>query len=388
MTFQYQATEGNSSDITWSVDLSVWAGAGGGEEVSLFGFGEAFQAQVLAGFDLSASGSVTTSGQHEWGLGLSDYWVPPPPSVNNPNGSGNPPGVLSYDWRVYFLPPSARWREEFLQYRSNPAIAVGNLPNPALECQVDPTCQPWRVVFEVVSYTMDQGPSYPSPPGQAPVPGTPSVLTWSLDLQGGSGAWVEGETVTYSVSFFSGPNESVLTASQPYTITGYMCPELSLPVDSTGWASGRKIYRQFSSQQAPVLVGTILDNTTTEWIDADPLYNFDPPRQLGAPSGQGWTARSNYPNSSVWVPGNQVSYALTYIYPGGETAPGEWSAPVEVTYFAMPTLDNVPTWTPPAVSFPACTGRRLYRQCTTAAGTVVVAEVDDNTTTTLVDQTP
>jgi hypothetical protein len=46
-------------------------------------------------------------------------------------------------------------------------------------------------------------------------------------------------------------------------------PTVSLPIDSSGTATGRRLYRQFSG--APIeLVAEVPDNRTTEVVDDEP----------------------------------------------------------------------------------------------------------------------
>lgn len=219
--FDFHTTKGTTKDITWSVSLDVWVGAGGGEEVSLFGFGEGMQDEFLAGFSFSASGTEEAGEEHSWGLGLdfSTYVVPPPPSVETSDPTA--PGVASYNWRLYFLPPSARWRDEFLAYRKQ-APVVSGLQNDGLLAKIDPSCQPWRIVYEVSDYEMVGGVApYPSS-GSPPTPLPPSILTWWLDRPLAANIWKENSMVAYGVSFFSGPFESPITWNTPAQVTGYV----------------------------------------------------------------------------------------------------------------------------------------------------------------------
>ena len=119
------------------------------------------------------------------------------------------------------------------------------------------------------------------------------------------------------------------------------------------------------------------DNSSTTCIDNSPAFNLIPPSTAPAiPSpldaGQ-WNARSNYPGSNVWTPGNQVSYAVSYLYKNaqsaGETAIGPWSPWATVGAFAYPILSPIPLPAPlPAGSPFEYVGRRIYRQAQVPGG--------------------
>ncbi|CAO3425154.1 Phosphatidylcholine-hydrolyzing phospholipase C (EC 3.1.4.3) [Azospirillum doebereinerae] len=82
--------------------------------------------------------------------------------------------------------------------------------------------------------------------------------------------WVDGNTVRYAFSRVNGQNESYTGPWSPYTeLRGAYLPTLTVPVDPTGGATARNIFRQFGNGQ-PELIGTIPDNTTTSYIDNQP----------------------------------------------------------------------------------------------------------------------
>jgi hypothetical protein len=156
------------------------------------------------------------------------------------------------------------------------------------------------------------------------------------------------------------------------------------------------------STNKPELVATILDNTTTQFFDTAPMVNFAPPStEVTFPTQSNqWAARSNFPNSRVWVPGNQVRYAVSFVYPDGETTLGPWSSWQTIGAFAFPTLSNLPCSQDANVAgqnYPVCIGRKLYRNCQAPGpngGTEIVevqelvATINDNTGTTVLDAPP
>ena len=238
---------------------------------------------------------------------------------------------------------------------------------------------------------------------------TPSVLqnvTWVYDLgNGGNDVWPAGQvgnTVEYGVSFVNGSVESTITWEPQQLITGYMCAELSIPTDSSNWATARNIYRQFldsdGSNYGPLtLVGTISDNTTTSWQDINPAYNIAAPQQLAGPNNGDWQADAPIANSKVWQVGNQVQYALTYVFSNGETGLSQWSAPITVGDYAYPYFDSVPICpTETDGTIPNSTqpiSRNFYRQCIGPAGNLVqsktlVGQIGDNKITDFRDSTP
>ena len=144
---------------------------------------------------------------------------------------------------------------------------------------------------------------------------------------------------------------------------------------------------------------TILDNTTTHVFDTVAAVNFDPPAQAPEypldPSQ--FAARSNFPYSTVWVPGNQVQYAVSFVYETGETALGPYSGWSTVGPFEFPLLSGVPCSKDirtAGKNYPGCIARKIYRsaQAPGAGGTMVpietgvlVATISNNTDTTAQD---
>lgn len=380
----FYTTKESYVDSSWNLTAQIWAGFGGGEEVSMFGFGEAVEAQFLLGLTFDMTATSQTDEAQGWGITLDKYWCPETPADG--------PGIESYTWRLYFLPGSSQWLDEFLKYR---VLPLSNGTNPGETVQIDPTSKPWRIVYEVVTYSPTIGQPYPSSDkSQAPTPSAPSMMTWVLNLPDNQPIWKAGSQVRYAVSFVSGEVESNLSAwCDPSTVQGYMCPELSLPTDTTGWASARKVYRQFDSGTQEV-VGIILDNSTTVWVDSAPQWNFPSPPQLGAPDGSLWAQRSNSNNTQVFIPNQLVQYAVSYVFNGAETQLSPWCDAITINFWGNPTFTDVPVFPDQGVAgFPECTGRNLYRQCMNQSGDVVqkptlVAQLNDNTTTEVTDPMP
>ena len=213
----------------------------------------------------------------------------------------------------------------------------------------------------------------------------------------------KGDTVQYAVSFVNAAGESPLSAwSDAVPIAGSICAGVTVPTDSKGAATTRNLYRQFGSSAKPVVVLTILDNTTTEVFDDVPALNFAPPTQAPVfpTDTEQWAARSNFPNSPVWIPGNQVQYAVSFVYANGVTEIGPYCALQWVGSWAFPELLNVQLSADvavPGANYPVCIGRNIYRstQGPGPNGTVVqietgvlVATVPLNTATTAQDPPP
>ncbi len=92
--------------------------------------------------------------------------------------------------------------------------------------------------------------------------------------QPGPGNWAPGYQVQYAVTFFLGNNptspeyeSAIENWSQAISSeTSYYPLVISIQVDPTGLAFGRKIYRQFQNQAAEY-VGCIPDNISTSYQD-------------------------------------------------------------------------------------------------------------------------
>lgn len=86
--------------LGWTVEGSNYVGVSGGEEVSIFGFGEGFDASLMVGleYNFSVSGGLTVGST--WGI----YYDPSLPT--------NVPGALGYTVRMYLCKPSNMWARE------------------------------------------------------------------------------------------------------------------------------------------------------------------------------------------------------------------------------------------------------------------------------------
>jgi hypothetical protein len=98
--------------------------------------------------------------------------------------------------------------------------------------------------------------SIPAPPSSSP-----NIDSWTP-----CAGWPAGLPVTYAVSFF---NSGYETARSPWTTgdqTSAMATLSAIPVDPSGNATGRNIYRQLQGFE-PQLIASINDNTTATYQD-------------------------------------------------------------------------------------------------------------------------
>lgn len=123
-----------------------------------------------------------------------------------------------------------------------------------------------------------------APPGRflpAP-PEAPALSGWTSNTSSPP-TWKNGTRVRYAASFFEnyrppgaaseteqwGPacNESDRSPWSDWAdVDGHYKPTVTIPIDPTGRAAGRRIYRQFEGA-APQLVGQVDDNTTADYAD-------------------------------------------------------------------------------------------------------------------------
>ncbi|MBI3652846.1 MAG: hypothetical protein HY231_17620 [Acidobacteria bacterium] len=91
--------------LGWTVQGSLYAGVSGGEELSIFGFGEGFDTSLMVGFEynFSVSGGITIGST--WGI----YF-----DISAPT---NVQGALGYTVTMYVCKPSNMWARE-IQYFS------------------------------------------------------------------------------------------------------------------------------------------------------------------------------------------------------------------------------------------------------------------------------
>lgn len=404
----FSSLTGSVTETSWTFNASVYAGMSFNFEFDMFGIGEGLEGSMLYGMTVSLTGTTQTTEQQQWGISFSDT-----PAMELP--ANKPKGYTSYNFNVYFLPANQQWAEEFQKYADFPVCqAAGGTPtwnnsgavhrstytsNPGLDVAIDSSSKPWRIVFEVTEYQLQDGTQYGGLVEQipaAPVLPDKFLAAWCCDLStGGNGVWVPGAQVRYGVSFANGPApgsaETEISWGDAETIGGYMCGSLTLPIDQSGWAVVRNIYRQFLPNGQLEQIGTVPDNVTTSWYDLDPLYNVAAPSAIGDPNNGAWTQRSNVPYSNVWVPGNVVTYTMTFVWSDGRESPASAPSPaITVAAFACPTFDGLPVWNGGLSSYGAPSGRNIYRQCKDQYGSLISSQLagsipDAATTTTWTD---
>jgi hypothetical protein len=109
-------------------------------------------------------------------------------------------------------------------------------------------------------------PTASSPAGIAPPATAPVVKFFAQNAPFGT-KWLAGTLVRYSVTFVTATGETDLGPWGPWGGNGYALGYLvSIPTDPSGKATARNIYRQFQNG-TPALIGTLTDNTTTEYQD-------------------------------------------------------------------------------------------------------------------------
>ena len=84
-------------ESSWHLDLHLYGGVSGGTGVSIFGLGEDFQWELMAGLDYSHDSITDLDQKSGWSVGLSDTWGPP-------FRAELPKSVSAYDFRLYLLP--------------------------------------------------------------------------------------------------------------------------------------------------------------------------------------------------------------------------------------------------------------------------------------------
>jgi len=123
-------------ESSWTLDVHAYGGVSGGTGAEIFGLGEDFQWEVMAGVDYSHNSITDSDKSSKWSIGLDGTWGPP----NRPE---LPESVSAYNFRIYLLPvpvpPSALkktyWTEELIE-KTNQTGLDGNS-----------AC--WRIVYVV-----------------------------------------------------------------------------------------------------------------------------------------------------------------------------------------------------------------------------------------------
>jgi hypothetical protein len=123
-------------ESSWTLDVHAYGGVSGGTGASLFGLGEDFQWEVMAGVDYSHSSIADNDQKSGWSIGLSDTWGP----VYQKNLAHS---VSKYNFRVYLLPVPVKpstlkktyWIEELIEKTKQTGLDVNS------------AC--WRIVYVV-----------------------------------------------------------------------------------------------------------------------------------------------------------------------------------------------------------------------------------------------
>lgn len=141
----FDLTKSHFAESKWTFDDTVYAGISSGGGVSIFGVGFEVQLSLMAGIGVSIATDKSTSTGSGWGISVSDINFPSFKAVKG----GPQVGAESFTARLYLLPAATRWTEELRSFR------------PELARTIDPHSEPWRVVYEVVSYTLTDKTQYP-----------------------------------------------------------------------------------------------------------------------------------------------------------------------------------------------------------------------------------
>jgi hypothetical protein len=143
----YVQSHDHWNESGWTFDTSVYVGVSVGLSVSLnaefAGIGGSatvagFTAEDLAGFELSASHSITTDKSQQLQISLQSFeW---PVAVK-------PTDINACNFRLYYLPANQRWIQELVQVTG---------------LKLDTNSRPWRILFVVDSYSsLDGSINYP-----------------------------------------------------------------------------------------------------------------------------------------------------------------------------------------------------------------------------------
>lgn len=148
----------------WSHGGKLYAGLAGGEEVSIFGFGQEVEFSVLAGGGYKREWSSEALKEVAWTIGAEakDFNIPMPLEADE---GGDPNGVVEYSFRAYFLPvpskpstlPPNQWAME-LKDRL-PDKEHGDFK--FTKDRIDTGFGCWRIFFLVTSIQYRKGASKP-----------------------------------------------------------------------------------------------------------------------------------------------------------------------------------------------------------------------------------
>lgn len=134
----------------WTFDSKLYAGVSGGEEFSIFGFGEEAEMEVMGGVNFAMDRSSAETKTRKWGLEMeSENW--------GPRSSEREDGVAHYSFDVYFLPVPdessgkhpTHWAKELQAYLPKEGYDL-------TRSMIDPNSACWRVAFVVTEITYRQ----------------------------------------------------------------------------------------------------------------------------------------------------------------------------------------------------------------------------------------
>lgn len=228
----------------------------------------------------------------------------------------------------------------------------------------------------------------------------PSQSVWTRQSSGGS--FINGNKVSYAVSFVNEVGESKLGPwSEWQVIDGANSgPQLTnIPTDPIQYMASptiaRNIYRRFvilvnqlEVATVPIMIGTLNDNTGSVFTDLNwgaPMPPTTAPNAVNVPYAQSTP-------SGGWVTGNEVFYAATFVNAFGESELGPWCDAVTINQYALPLLSNVPIDNSNVDPESATTSRKIYR-CFSVQGndpvlytpTLYNCIINDNVTTQVQD---
>lgn len=123
-------------ETSWRLDLHIYGGVSGGTGASVFGLGEDFQWEVMAGVDYSHDSISDLDKKSGWSVGLGDTWGPP-------FRRELPESVSAYDFRVYLLPVPVDPSPLTKTYWTTELIAQTKRKD------LDPNSGCWRIVYVV-----------------------------------------------------------------------------------------------------------------------------------------------------------------------------------------------------------------------------------------------
>jgi len=162
-TTAFQATNNTFTEYAWTFDASIYVGVSGGWDVNIIGLGSAGSFNFLAGGTYSHSANWTDTATTGWGIGIEKGTEGRigPPYVDGPKA--DPARVISYTFRLYYLPPPAPQPpgSQFPSLKPNYWVqelrtCLGRVPQPAAlpykPEDIDPNAAAWKLVYVVTSW--------------------------------------------------------------------------------------------------------------------------------------------------------------------------------------------------------------------------------------------